>query len=188
MPRAVIDTNILISGVISPHGCPRAILEHWHDQDFVLVISQAQMAEVEQVMEYPHLLARLRVYNHDRTRLLHALQSYAETVMVETVEPVCRDPDDDLILASAVAGKADYLVSGDKDLLVLEKHRGVRIVTAAQFLHEPKRGSASSQREEYHRHLEATRGKVLDDIEPTELIRQMRTKGYFHTALEGELS
>jgi len=179
MLRAVIDTNILISGVISPHGRPRAILEHWYDQDFVLIISQTQMMEVKQVMEYPHLRARLRLHDRDRARLLHALQSYAETVTVESVEPVCRDPDDDLILAAAVVGKADYLVSGDKDLLALEEHRGVRIVTAAQFLRKLQRGSVTSQPEEYLRHLEATRGKVLDDTEPTELIRQMRTKKYF---------
>lgn len=38
MPRAVIDTNILISGVISPHGCPRAILEHWYDRNFIFIV------------------------------------------------------------------------------------------------------------------------------------------------------
>lgn len=167
MPRAVIDTNILISGVISPHGCPRAILEHWYDQNFIRIVSQAQMTELTRVMEYPRLQARLRVHDRDQTHLLHALQDCAETVRVESVEPVCRDPDDDLTLASSVVGEANYLVTGDKDLLVLEEHKDVCIVTAAQFLHELERGSDSSEREKYHRHLEATRGKVLDTTEPT---------------------
>ena len=94
------------------------------------------------------------------------------------MEPVCHDPDDDLILASSIVGKANYLVTGDKDLLILKEHKDVRIVTAAQFLHELERGSDSSEREKYRRRLEATRGRVLDTTEPTELTRQMRTKEY----------
>jgi len=73
------------------------------------------------------------VHDRDQTHLLHALQNYAETVRVESVEPVCRDPEDNLILASSVAGKTNYMLAGDKDLLVLEEHKDVRIVPPLSF-------------------------------------------------------
>lgn len=130
--RAVIDTNVLISGLLW-HGAPHALLERVRSGELGLVSSPALLAELADVIgrsKFDVVLART---NTSRERTLEEVYRLAEVIEpLPLPEPVCRDPDDDEVLALAVAANADLIVSGDPDLLDLKAFQGVPIVAPAQ--------------------------------------------------------
>lgn len=134
MIRAVLDTNLLVSYLLT-HRPPIAILldHHLARDDFVLVTAPELLAELDRVLAYPKLQ---RYYtDEERTRFVALVMALAEVVdLPETIPRICRDPDDDRVIACAVVGGADVIVSGDDDLLALERAGGIPILTAAQFL------------------------------------------------------
>jgi len=132
--RAVLDTNVLVSYLIT-HRPPIATLidEHLAREDFVLLTALELLEELERVLEYP----RLQRYTTDetRTRFVALIAALSELVdLPEAIPRICRDPGDDRVIACAVAGRADVIVSGDRDLLVLEHVGDIPILSAAQFL------------------------------------------------------
>ena len=130
--RVILDTNILISALLVQGGPPDAIYRAWIKGSFTLLTCAAQLTEMRETLRKPALAARIRP--HDAGRLMNDLKHYAEGV-----DPLPRverstDPDDNFLLAAAEAGRADYLVTGDKSgLLALRKHEGTRIITAKAF-------------------------------------------------------
>lgn len=133
--RAVIDTNVLISGLFW-HGAPHTLLTHAHDGVLDLVSSPALLAELEDVIgraKFDLIMARS---NTSREQVLASMRLLAELVVPPPlVKPVCRDPDDDAILALAAAAHVDLIVSGDDDLLTLGSYAGIPIVTPDQAIH-----------------------------------------------------
>lgn len=144
---AVVDTNVFVSGVISAGGPPGRLLDFWYAGRFELLLSDRQYVELIDVFNRRNLF---RTYPSATTRLNRLLSELAIATSVDPhpdVPVAVRDPKDEHILASAL-GRADYLVTGDQDLLV---HRddprlgSLRIVTAAEFLaivNEPAGGRA----------------------------------------------
>lgn len=134
MIRAVFDTNLLVSYLLT-HRPPIATLidHHLAQDDFVLVTAPELLAELERVLVYPKLQ---RYYTDDeRTRFVALVMALSEVVdLPETIPRVSRDPDDDQVIACAVVGEADVIISGDDDLLNLEQVGNMPILTAAQFL------------------------------------------------------
>lgn len=136
--RLVLDTNIIVSGLLSPKGPPGLLLDLWkEDQAFTLISAEPQLDELIRVTRYPKLRARLApplVYDWVVTiRRFGIMQEALPHVTAST------DPDDNVMLAIAQAGGADLLVSGDKrDLLALGSHAGTRIVTAREALERLK--------------------------------------------------
>ena len=134
MIRAVLDTNLLASYLLT-HRPPIATVvdKHLAQAHFVLLTGVALLEELDRVLQYPRLQ---RYYTKEaRTRsvaLIAALSAVIE--LPESVPRICRDPDDDWVIACAVAGKADVIVSGDCDLLALERVGEIPILSAAQFL------------------------------------------------------
>jgi putative PIN family toxin of toxin-antitoxin system len=132
--RAVVDTNLLVTYLLT-HRPPiaRLIDHHLAEDDFVLVTAPELLAELDRVLGYPKLQ---RYYTEeDRTRFVALVMALSEVVeLPETIPRVCRDPDDDRVIACAVVGEADVIVSGDDDLLGLEQVGDIPILTAAQFL------------------------------------------------------
>jgi putative PIN family toxin of toxin-antitoxin system len=132
--RAVIDTNLLIRYLIT-HRPPIATLidKHLAQEDFVLVTAPALLEELERVLKYPRLQ---RYYTDEtRTRFVALMAALGEVVeLPETIPQICRDPGDDRVIACAVVGEADVIVSGDQDLLVLKQVGDISILSAAQFL------------------------------------------------------
>jgi putative PIN family toxin of toxin-antitoxin system len=126
--RVLLDTNVLISGVLF-RGVPRTLLERAIRGELDLVTSPALLDELEDVLvrsfEFPSELARAV-----RTEL----DTLAEVVVPAEVPPVSRDPDDDQVLAAAIVGHADAVVTGDQDLLVLETHRAIPIIRPADLV------------------------------------------------------
>lgn len=133
--RAVLDTNVLVSGLISAHGPPRHVIDAWLAGKYVLVISTYLVQEMMHVLSYPRIQARLRLSAEERDAILAALLAHAEVTPGQLALPgVTRDPKDDAVVACAVEGSADLIVSGDQDLLALGDYRGIRVVTPAQFV------------------------------------------------------
>lgn len=136
-PRAVVDTNVFVSGMLYSRGHPFALLTAWEHGDFRLIVSDQQLAEVHKIFRHPSLIVRYNLVN-EAIRNLFYLLSVAERVQPIAEVPVpVRDPKDVPILAAAIGGNADYLVTGDKDLLVLRddpRLGRLAMVTVAEFL------------------------------------------------------
>jgi len=132
--RIVIDTNVLLSGLLW-HGAPHTLFNQARDGTVDLMMSQVLLDELAEVITRQKFAAILQRSSRTPERILLELRSFAEMVVAPPLpQPVCRDPDDDAVLACALAAHADLLVSGDSDLLVLEQFQGMRIVTPAQAL------------------------------------------------------
>lgn len=133
--RVILDTSVVVSGMISPHGPPAQIIARWLDDDFVLIYTPAMLAELEDVLNRAWLHKRLVHVPERIPDFLFAVRMLGELVKgYVNVAGQVRDPFDEMFLACAVLGKADYIISGDKDLLSLGAYRGTRIVTPAEFL------------------------------------------------------
>ena len=134
MIRAVVDTNVLVSGIISAHGAPRQIVNAWHQRQFTLLTSALIVAEVTRVLHYPHLQTTYQLSEEDILLARDALLN--DALVLEDLYQVTRsrDPKDDIFLACALEGHADYLVSGDAHLLGIKYYHGAQIVTPRQFL------------------------------------------------------
>jgi putative PIN family toxin of toxin-antitoxin system len=145
--RAVLDTNLLVSYLLT-HRPPSATLidEHLAHERFGLVTAAVLLEKLDRVLRYPRLQ---RYYSEEtRTRYVALIAAMGEMVeLPESIPPICRDPDDDWVIACAVIGAVDYVVSGDRDLLALERVGGIPILSAAQFLAtlEARQGSPPGQ-------------------------------------------
>ncbi len=127
-----LDTNVLVSALLVPSGAPGAIYRAWADGAFVLLVSDIQLEELRHTLGKPALAARIRP--HHAGRLVNNLRRLAEDVGALPHVTRSADPEDDFLLAMAEAGKANYLVTGDKSgLLGLVRHGGARIVPVRDF-------------------------------------------------------
>jgi len=132
--RAVVDTNVLVSGLLW-YGAPHAVMERLRSGTLALVSSPALMAEFADVIGRANFDAVLARSNTSRERLLAEVRQLAEIVEPPPLPaPVCRDPDDDEVLALAIAAQIDLVVSGDHDLLSLGSYAGIPIVDAAEAI------------------------------------------------------
>ncbi|OHC63391.1 MAG: putative toxin-antitoxin system toxin component, PIN family [Rhodocyclales bacterium GWA2_65_20] len=138
--RAVIDTNVLLSGLLW-HGAPHALLEHVRAGTLGLVSSPALLAELEVVIGRAKFDAILTRSNTSREHTLAEAWQLAEVIEPPPLAvPVCRDPDDDAVLALTLAAQVDLIVSGDDDLLALMHFQGIPIVTPAQAIRRIEAG------------------------------------------------
>ncbi len=139
--RAVIDTNVLLSGLLW-RGAPHALVEHVRTGTLALVSSPALLTELETVIRRPKFAAILTRSNTSRERALAGLRQLAEIIdPPPLLQAVCRDPDDDAVLALAVAAQVDFIASGDDDLLAVAAFQGIHIVTAGQATAQITRGA-----------------------------------------------
>ena len=130
--RAVIDTNVLIAALLW-RGPAHALLEHVRAGTVSLVSSPALLAELADVIGRSKFDAILTKTNSSRERSLAEVRRLAEVIEPPPLpQPVCRDPDDDQVLALAVAAKVDLIVSGDNDLLSLGSFEGIPIIAPAE--------------------------------------------------------
>ena len=142
--RAVIDTNVLISGLLW-RGPPHALIEEAKAGSFTIVSSPALLGELSAVLRRRKFHAILSRSRTDPERELGNLRRLAEIVDPPPLAaPVSRDADDDKVLAAAIAARADLIVSGDADLLTLRRHDGIRIVDPAAALARIRRQSGRS--------------------------------------------
>lgn len=121
--RIVLDTNVLVSGLMLPDSIPGRIVRAWRSASFTLALSLPMLEEIGRVLRYPKIAARLGkvgIGELEVEHLLSLLQFQADIVDIGNVEAnVPDDPNNAHILATYLAAKAEYLVSGDTDLLAL---------------------------------------------------------------------
>jgi len=132
--RAVVDTNVLVSGFLWG-GPPNRLIETFRSGAGVLVASRTLVEEFGRTLRKPDLQTRLaRAGITAATVMEHLVASVVVVDAPPLPAPVCRDPDDDAILALAVAAHAEMIVTGDKDLLVLGSYAGIPILNPAEAL------------------------------------------------------
>ena len=128
--RAVLDTNILISAFLTKG--PPSIVLRWVLENGVLIFSDPTFNELADRIGKPKFDPYISASH--RRELVADLEAAAEWTTINDALQICRDPDDDKFLETALSGRADCIVSGDRDLLVLDPFEGVRIMTAADFV------------------------------------------------------
>ena len=132
-PSVVLDVNVIVSGFLKGGGPPVQIVRLWQRDDIAVVVSEHIIKTVFEVWDRPFFVAR--VDRLDRALALDLTHEQATHVSPDrSVTGVTDDDEDDMVLGTAVAAGADYLVTGDQGLLAVGEYNGVRIVTARQFL------------------------------------------------------
>ena len=137
--RLVLDTNVLLSALMSPASPSAEILSLWRDRKVDVLTAVGQIDEIARVTRYPRIRARL--HPALAGRLVNRLRDVA--IVVGKLPTVDRspDPDDNYLLALAEAGEAQFLITGDKPLLGLKRHKATRIVTPAALFELLKEGN-----------------------------------------------
>ena len=131
--RVVLDTNILVSALMSSAGKPALIYNAWEAGEFILLSCGEQLDELRATLQKPKVAELIKP--HKAGRLVNQIRKLAEDVGRLPLVKRSPDPDDDYLLALSEAGQADYLVTGDKGgLLSLRRHKGTRIVSANTFV------------------------------------------------------
>jgi putative PIN family toxin of toxin-antitoxin system len=131
--RIILDTNIIVSGLISEHGVPAQLLNAWTDRVFFLVTSTTQIAEITDVTRRPSV--RPLITPSHAGRFINDLHRFGTVLAKLPVVDRSRDPNDNYLLAMAEASDAHYLVTGDKrDILAFKQHGSTHIVTAREIL------------------------------------------------------
>ena len=126
--RVLLDTNVIVSALLY-RGRPAQALIRCLDPDIVLVTSEYILSELEDVLRRKSDWSESIIFGSVE-RLRIASEMIAPSVQIAA----CRDPDDNRILEAAVDGDADFIVSGDADLLSMASFRGLQIVSVAEFL------------------------------------------------------
>ncbi len=128
--KVVVDTNVIVSGLLSPTSYTATIIQYWTKKRFDILVSHAILHEYEKVLAYPHL----RIARNEREQFIRLVKKAASLITPTQTIAVARDPSDNKFLECAVAGRAEYIVSSDPDLLDLKTYQGIAMLAPAAFL------------------------------------------------------
>jgi uncharacterized protein len=138
MIRAVLDTNVWVSAILTPGNPPAKILEFALTGKMRLIISTGIIREIVQVLRYPKVekpLKKHRITSQEVNNVILKLLQAAIITPGEILhEGVSDDPADDMIIACALEGRADFIISGDHHLTDLKNYQGIKIVAPSTFL------------------------------------------------------
>jgi uncharacterized protein len=135
MLKVVLDSSVLVSGFLTDGGTTATLLSRYRQGEFVCCCSPWIVAETQRALLRPRNMRRYRYRPEDVRQFLDGLAGSARFFPDATeVVAVTRDPSDDRVIACAVVAQADYLVTGDDDMLVIGEHKGILMVTPRQFL------------------------------------------------------
>ena len=130
--RCVLDTNVLISAALTPAGRPRVVVDAIRDAHGVLLFSEETFGQLRTRF---HRSRFDRYVSRDaRWLFLAQLEAVSEWVSIVGAKLGCRDPPDDMLLETALLGRADCLITGDQDLPVMSPFEGIPILTPAEAL------------------------------------------------------
>jgi len=131
-PRVVLDTNVVLSTLVFAQGRVAAVRRGWHDGRCRPIVSPATVGELMRALAYP----KFKLTTDEQGELLADYLPYCTTVRIPRRPPrtpACRDPFDVAFMQLAIAGRADYLITGDRDLLTLARSFSCPIITAEQW-------------------------------------------------------
>ena len=132
-PKVVLDTNIILSALLFGHSQLSKLRQLWHQEKIIPLASKATISELMRVLAYP----KFKLSSLEQQDFLNEYLPYIKTIAnsKKLVSPVaCRDLNDMIFLELAFAGNADYLITGDQDLLVLHSQCAFIIITPAAFI------------------------------------------------------
>ena len=132
--RVVLDTGVLVSGLIRPQGTTGEVLRALRAGRFTAVYTTHMLVEVIDVLGRPAFRSKYHIQPNDITALVNLIRLRAQLVIPGKTVTACRDPKDNKFLEAALAGEADVLATGDSDLLELHPFAGVEILRPAEFL------------------------------------------------------
>lgn len=133
--KAVIDTNLFVSGLFSRDTVSAVLQNHWINQDFILVTSIDIIKEVNRVLHYPRIQERFNPDPENVRRFFRLI--FRKAVITKDLyktDRIIDDPTDNKFLACALEGQADYVLSRDPHLRNLKHYQGVQILDATNFL------------------------------------------------------
>ncbi|MFN8414103.1 MAG: putative toxin-antitoxin system toxin component, PIN family [Anaerolineales bacterium] len=129
MKRVVLDTNIVISSVLG--GALVLILERWNDGKFTVIVTSDVLGEYFEVLNRP----KFNLKQETIDKIARYLYQFSEFVVPEErIQFVEADPKDDKFLEAAIAGKVDFIVSGDHHLLALKEFNSIPIISGREFV------------------------------------------------------
>ncbi len=132
--RAVVDTGVLVSGLIRRAGITGEVINALRDNRFCLIYSTPIVVEIIEVLNRPHFRNKYHIQPDDVTALINLIRLRGELIVIERNVEICRDPKDNKFLEAALAGEAEAIVSGDLDLIVLHPFEGIPILRPTEFL------------------------------------------------------
>jgi putative PIN family toxin of toxin-antitoxin system len=138
--RVIVDTNVWVSALINPFGLPAEIRKLWKEDRFDLLISQPLLVELVEVLNRPRIKDKYGLSPDDVLDLLQSVILKSSFVAVTHEIDICRDAGDNMVLETAIKGKANYLVTRDDDIKMDKeifrelKKLGVEIVSVSKFL------------------------------------------------------
>jgi len=136
MYRIVLDTNVLISAAIHPTtSVPAKVVEAWFEERYQLVVSPSVLDEYRRAFSYERIQKVIQ-WNAHQLQTTLALITHAAEIKTsgDLIVDISRDPKDNIFLTAAIEGAADYVVSGDKDLLEIPEQETVKVIPPASFL------------------------------------------------------
>jgi hypothetical protein len=140
--RAVVDTNLFVSGLFAKDSPATELQELWINRKFELVTSLEILREVSRVLQYPRIRERLQLKDETIRRFFRLI--FRKAIITKDLYPIDRiakDPTDNKFLACALEAKADCIVSGDKHLREIKHFHGIPIVDVKAFVEKVRKGA-----------------------------------------------
>lgn len=140
MVDVLLDANVFVSAFINPNGLPALIIEAWLKGKFTIVISIPLLQEIAEVLQTPRIKLKYGLSDNEIAKFLQLIADHSLWVTPSATLKICRHPNDDSILNTAIAGEAEYLISRDDDikrdkkLISKMKSQGVTILSVQAFL------------------------------------------------------
>lgn len=135
MIRAVLDTNILVSVVINTTSSVASeIYQSCKEKRFLLIISSSILSEADDVLRRKRVMKSHKRSTQELQEIIREMTDVSSIVSGRIKIDLVRDPDDNKIISVASEGKADYIVSRDRDLLDLKEYLGIKIITPEKFM------------------------------------------------------
>jgi putative PIN family toxin of toxin-antitoxin system len=131
----VLDTNVIISSVLSSKGSPAEIIRRWESDEFEIATSPALLEELERAFSYDRISKRFKEPEERIEALLKGLRAVATLVDPGfNLQVIKDDPDDDRVLECALEAGASYIISGDMHLLRLKEYQGIMVLPPEDFI------------------------------------------------------
>ena len=132
--KVVLDTNVLVSAWLW-RGLPNNLIYLARREEIQICISESLLAELENTLSYKKLQQKIQSLNLSKEQLMIGTREITYIYPTEElIVPELRDPDDTIVLATAIAANAEVIITGDRDLLILQEYQNIQIMTATDFL------------------------------------------------------